>query len=171
MSIGVGLETVPNLPSVLIGSILHSVDGSYWYCCGSWKINDMTEVVPCILSYIPDQGRYPIMPGQKTIDVNGIRYVKVFGQHLFHCRETYYRDIEGITECERLGKVSFLKTKYIDEVKDPHAFVSVYINCIPRDGEAIRDLCQLLEINIEDIGITGSSLLFGQPVRRHELDF
>jgi len=105
------------------------------------------------------------------LDVNGSHYLKVFGQPLSVCRETYYKDIENLTESERLGKVSFLKTKYIDEVKDPHSFVSTYASYIPKDGEAIHDLCNLLEINIEDVGITGSSLMFGQPVKRHELDF
>lgn len=157
-------------PHALIGSIIRSSDGSFWYCCGSWTVNGVKDALPCILSYIPVDESMELAE-QKSLELNGQKYLKVFGQSISSYRITYLPMVQDLVEKENLGKVSFLSTKYVQEIKDPHSFTPAYLDKIPKDGEALRNLCKLIEVGIDDIGITGSSLMFGQPVKRHELDF
>lgn len=171
MSIEDSPKRLTNYPfDALIGSIIRSTDGSFWYCCGSWTVNDVKDALPCILSYVPAD-RHTEQTRQKSLELHGQKYLKVFGQPLSSYRDTYLSMVEGFVEKESLGKVSFLPIKHIQEIKDPHSFTSTYINKIPKDGKALRNLCRLIEVDINDVGITGSSLMFGEPVKRHELDF
>ncbi len=165
------IERSANYPKhAFIGSIVRSTDESFWYCCGSWTVNGVKDAIPCILSYVPAE-RHTERTGQKTLELNGQRYLKAFGQPLASYRETYLPAVQSLIENETLGKVVFLSMRHIQEIKDPHAFVPIYMGKIPKDSEALNKLCKLIEVSIDDIGITGSTLMFGDPVKRHELDF
>lgn len=164
------IKDSPEYPRPLIGSIIRAENNSIWYCCGSWLPNEIEKALPCILAYVPDDETFPSVRNQKFIEVSGSRYLKVFGQQLSVYRGLYYPAVSNLIERETFGKVSFLLTKYIKEVKDPHSFTKHYIEKVPSDGKALTSLCRILGITLNDIGITGSSLMLEEPIKRHELD-
>jgi hypothetical protein len=70
----------------------------------------------------------------------------------------------------RFGRLVFLREEEVVEVRDPRAFTRRFIEAVYPEGPLAAELLALLGARLEDAGVWGSSLMFDEPVRRHETD-
>ncbi len=153
------------------GSIIETDDGSFWYSCGSWTINNMHNAIPCILAYIL-KGEFVVTHEKmKILECNGKVYLKTFGLPIEIYRLMLESRDESLFYPLTLGKVVFLKCSRIIVIKDPVEFRSLFVQQLKNEGRILNSLCDVLQLDANDVGISGSSLMFTTPEIRHEIDF
>lgn len=159
------MSSATHLPA---GSILVADNDSYWYCCGSWTFRGINNALPSILAYVPESPQFPRRTQQKFLNVGGKRLLKVFGQP-FHLYRMYYSAMSDLFEGPTFGKIAFLSMDRVVDIRNPRYFAKQYILQQP-EGKILLELCEYLDIAVDDIGVGGSSLMFGKPIRRDEID-
>jgi len=154
----------------MTGSIVETIDGCFWYSCGNWSVNGSAGH-PCMLGYVPERERKSTQHVQKTLDVRNSRLVKTMG--IPHGPYSEYLSSKGsMLEGTQLGRTVFLKQGFVRDVRNPKLFLKRYIRkeCL-KEAEAVMSLMSALNIKEDDMGISGSSLMFDEPTHRHEVDF
>lgn len=155
---------------IIPGCVLRTYDGSFWYCIGNWKPKGLHGVVPCVLGYVPEGERFPAVENQKRLRANGHDLLKIFGQPIGTIR-TFLAQMGDFIEPLTLGRIVFLDTRNVVEVHNPKDFVRPFVEQIRPEGDLLIELCEHFGLDLDDIGIGGSSLMFRSPQRRPEIDF
>lgn len=130
----------------------------------------MENVVPCILAYVPETPQFKKKEQQKTVQLYGKNFLKAFGQPYSLYQELYYPAMGYLIQENTLGKIAFLPKNKIITAYNPQQFAREYVTNIQPEGNILLECCDYLGITLDNIGVGGSSLLFGKPVKRHEID-
>lgn len=152
------------------GSILRVDDGTYWYTCGSWRLSDAPSGIPSILAYAPAGDLFPLHENQKTLHVHGTTLVKVSNQPLDIYETVYLPAVADMIYDRRFGRLVFLQESRVVEVRSPRRQAVPFVSTLVPEGALVGELCHRLGLTVADIGIWGSTLMFDEPVRRHEVD-
>lgn len=152
------------------GSVLLAENGTYWYSCGPWRIQNFPNSIPSILAYAPENEKFIKHNNQKTLSKGEQTLLKIFGRPFQEYTDSYIVHMQGMIESFTLGRVAFLPKERIIEVNDPKDFTKHFISNSPRQGRVLLELIDLLQIPLKNIGISGSSLVLMKPVERHEID-
>ncbi len=159
---------------VRAGSVIRTEDGSLWYCAGNWHLKETPNYFPCILAYVPEDSYPTQLKIIKTIEMDGVTYVKVFGYFgpsLEIYRTSLMEPRKGILHPISFGHLSFLRKSHIVGIQDPRAYVSTFLQTLEGAPGLFSSLVEILGLSLEDIGISGSTLALGVPSWRHEIDF
>lgn len=154
----------------LAGSIIQTDNGSFWYCCGNWNPEGVSDSLPAILAYTPDTGKYPKIEGQKVLEFGKHRFLKAFGTPFQIYKGNYLPEMGNVIDATTLGRVAFVSRRHITDIRDPHSFTAKYLEKLPEVREKLRRLTRFLDLDLEDLGITGSSLMMPEPTLRQETD-
>lgn len=152
------------------GSVLRTDTGTFWYCCGDWRLSGVGDSYPAILAYIPRKDVDIYSEKFKTLLIEGRTFVKVYGQPIEVYRELLRSTQGDAYHPSALGKVAFVKRSRIVEVKDTLAFTGVFLQAMERERVAFQSLAEMLRVPVGAIGISGSTLVLGLSERRHEID-
>lgn len=152
------------------GSLLWTDNNIYWYTCGSWRLGDHPFGIPSIIAYAPAGQKFPIQKNQKTIDINNKTFIKVSNQPLSVYKDVYLSKVKDMINGPQFGRLVFLSSDRVIKITKPGGFVTPFVQNISPEGQILKELCGLLHVSLKDVGIWGSSLIFKQPVRRHEID-
>jgi len=152
------------------GSILRASDGTYWYTCGSWRLASAADGIPSILAYAPEGRGFPHREGQKKLQLGGVTLLKISNQPLDAYTQVYLPTVSRVMVGPRFGRLVFLWEDAVVEVRDPRAFTRRFVDAVCPEGPLAAELLGLLGVEVEDAGVWGSSLMFDEPVRRHETD-
>ncbi|MEM8723127.1 MAG: hypothetical protein AAGE84_28220, partial [Cyanobacteria bacterium P01_G01_bin.39] len=157
--------------------IVTTADNLIWYVAGKWSMKNIRGSIPCILGYAPENEANSCFLQKhsnltKKVTINGVTYSKLFGlDYNIYKRLTINLAARSLACDVFLGRVVFIKKSQIISAKNPKSFAKKYIDNLPKEGETIRELLKILNLDISDVGITGSSLLFNIPQPRSEIDF
>ncbi len=153
----------------LAGSIIQTDNGSFWYCCGNWNPEGVSDSLPAILAYTPDTGKYPKIEGQKVLEFGKHRFLKAFGTPFQIYKGNYLPEMGNVIDATTLGRVAFVSRRHITDIRDPHSFTAKYLEKLPEVREKLRRLTRFLDLDLEDLGITGSSLMMPEPTLSKKL--
>ncbi|RJO59027.1 hypothetical protein C4546_04340 [Candidatus Parcubacteria bacterium] len=160
---------------IALGSVIHTSDDAFWYCAGHWKINNIQDACPCILAYIPlEEARSNSLKVEKTLEFNGRIYVKVFGRYgqtLEIYRKVLIATRHKLIWPLHLGRSAFVKYSAIVEVRDPRSFLHVFTANLDDAEEIFSELSKILQVPLNQMGLSGSNLVINVPMWRHENDF
>jgi hypothetical protein len=151
------------------GSVIELADGTIWYGCGTWHINGLSEYVPAMLGYVPITLAKP-SPEAKILDRAKQQFWKVFDLEWSLYHSILSTVIEPYFQAVGLGKIVFIPMCLVTNVRDPYASLPRHLQHLPRQQDALNALVFDCGIAINDVGISGSSLVLPVPTYRHELD-
>ncbi|SDK11321.1 hypothetical protein SAMN05216189_102914 [Pseudomonas delhiensis] len=148
-------------------SILTTSNGSIWYGCGSFSSNFSSIGVSAILAYSPSHLTIDLSPTK-------VRYVdnrpiwKVFSAPDPEYQQVLKKNESVIAET--FGRVAILRKNEIIKSVEPCSISQKFLDSIGRQSVDFLHVLSLLEIEIEEIGISGSCGAFSPICLQHEVD-
>ncbi|UXY16920.1 hypothetical protein N8I74_07865 [Chitiniphilus purpureus] len=152
------------------GSLVQTCDGAFWYTAGETGIALGRAAIAAVLAYVPD-GSPPDAPQRKVLTTDEATYLKVHAQSLDNYRALVLARSALQVPCKvDLGRLVFVDPEKIVKVVDAQAAVAAWSAHRPDRQRLLDALCHHLGLNIDALGISGSTLMFSDLRDRHELD-
>lgn len=163
--------TTMSQDKVWLGSVLHTDNGALWYSCGRWGVSSDHFMFPAILGYVPVVSFAQPGPESQFLSTPTRDYWKVFDvpDNDYHTTLRLAIPFNG-TAHPPLGKVVFLSKDSVCKILNPLEYLRPCMDTLPKQSLAIKMLAERANIPMSALGVTGSTLVFGRPVERHELD-
>lgn len=162
------------MKKVRMGSVVQTDDGAFWYACGDWRLKGILNAYPCMLAYVPQEElSVAIRKKVKLLVSGGRKYGKAFGHFgvpIERYREELLRARENIIHPVFLGRAVFFKNSHIVQVRDPVGFLKTFMSEMKSSRSIFQSLADILHVPLRSMGISGSNLVIGIPVWRHEND-